>query len=83
MGRNEAAAAVGRISVKARQGKVHSAGSLLQFMIERVERLQEKQKTLAEDIKDIFSEAKSASFDVKTIKQILKLRKVKPVQVEE
>ncbi|MBS1020097.1 DUF2312 domain-containing protein [Gluconobacter cerinus] len=55
----------------------------LRSIIERVERLEEERKALAGDIKDIFSEAKSAGFDVKIIKQILKLRKMEPAQVEE
>lgn len=59
------------------------AADRLRSIIERVERLEEERKALAGDIKDIFSEAKSAGFDVKTIKQILKLRKMEPAQVEE
>ena len=59
------------------------AADRLRSIIERVERLEEERKALAGDIKDIFSEAKSAGFDVKTIKQILKLRKMDPAQVEE
>ncbi|MFT8720434.1 DUF2312 domain-containing protein [Acetobacter sp.] len=51
--------------------------------IERVERLDEERKALTSDIKDIFNEAKSAGFDVKTIKQILKLRKLEPTEIEE
>lgn len=59
------------------------AADRLRSIIERVERLEEERKALAGDIKDIFSEAKSAGFDVTTIKQILKLRKMEPAQVEE
>ena len=59
------------------------AADRLRSIIERVERLEEERKALAGDIKDIFSEAKSAGFDVKIIKQILKLRKMEPAQVEE
>ncbi|AQS92519.1 DUF2312 domain-containing protein [Gluconobacter sp. LMG 1744] len=59
------------------------AADRLRSIIERVERLEEERKVLAGDIKDIFSEAKSAGFDVKIIKQILKLRKMEPAQVEE
>ncbi|MEJ5143594.1 DUF2312 domain-containing protein [Gluconobacter albidus] len=59
------------------------AADRLRSIIERVERLEEERKALAGDIKDIFSEAKSAGFDVKIIKQILKLRKIEPAQVEE
>lgn len=43
--------------------------------IDRIERLEEEKKALQVDIKEIFEEAKSANFDVKAIKQLLKLRK--------
>ncbi|QDH16263.1 DUF2312 domain-containing protein [Swingsia samuiensis] len=59
------------------------AADRLRSIIERVERLEEERKALAGDIKDIFSEAKSAGFDVKIIKQIIKLRKQEPAEVEE
>lgn len=55
----------------------------LRSIIERVERLEEERKALSGDIKDIFSEAKSAGFDVKVLKQIIRLRKQEPVDVEE
>lgn len=55
----------------------------LRSVIERVERLEEERKALAGDIKDIFSEAKSAGFDVKTLKEIIKLRKKEPSEIEE
>lgn len=59
------------------------AADRLRSIIERVERLEEERKALAGDIKDIFSEAKSAGFDVKVIRQIIKLRKQEPAEVEE
>ncbi|MBB2157369.1 DUF2312 domain-containing protein [Gluconacetobacter diazotrophicus] len=55
----------------------------LRSVIERVERLEEERKALAADIKDIFTEAKSAGFDVKVIRQIIRLRKLEPAVVEE
>ncbi len=55
----------------------------LRSVIERVERLEEERKALAGDIKDIFTEAKSAGFDVHTIKNIIKLRKKEPSEIEE
>lgn len=45
-------------------------------LINRLERLEEEKSGLAEDIKEIFAEAKGNGFDVKAIKQILKLRKL-------
>ncbi|MCX5619396.1 MULTISPECIES: DUF2312 domain-containing protein [Bombella] len=55
----------------------------LRSIIERVERLEEERKALGADIRDIFTEAKSAGFDVKVVKQIIKLRKQEPAEVEE
>ncbi|KXV17110.1 DUF2312 domain-containing protein [Gluconobacter oxydans] len=59
------------------------AADRLRSIIERIERLEEERKALQGDIKDIFSEAKSAGFDVKVIKQIIRLRKQEPAEVEE
>ncbi|ATJ90867.1 DUF2312 domain-containing protein [Acetobacter tropicalis] len=59
------------------------AADRLRSIIERVERLEEERKALAGDIKDIFTEAKSAGFDVKVIKQIIRLRKQEPAEIEE
>jgi len=59
------------------------AADRLRSIIERVERLEEERKALSGDIKDIFSEAKSAGFDVKVIKQIIRIRKQEPADVEE
>jgi uncharacterized protein (UPF0335 family) len=50
-----------------------SAAQLRSF-IERVERLEEEKKGMAEDIKEVFGEAKSQGFDVKTMRSIIKLR---------
>lgn len=47
----------------------------LQSYIDRIESIEEEKKALQNDIKEIFEEAKSANFDVKAIRQILKIRK--------
>ena len=47
----------------------------LQSYIDRIEHIEEEKKALQNDIKEIFEEAKSANFDVKAIRQILKIRK--------
>lgn len=49
----------------------------LKSYIERIERLEEEKAGLSSDMRDIFSEAKSNGFDVKTMRQVLKLRKMK------
>lgn len=59
------------------------AADRLRSIIERVERLEEERKGLAGDIKDIFTEAKSAGFDVKVLRQIIRIRKQEPSEVEE
>ena len=51
--------------------------------IERIERLEEEKKGVAEDIKMVFDEAKAARYDSKTIKQIIKLRKMDANEREE
>lgn len=48
----------------------------LRSLIERIERLEEEKKAIAGDIRDIFAEAKSAGFNVKVMREILKLRKM-------
>lgn len=52
------------------------AADRLKSLIERVERLESEKAALATDIRDIFAEAKSAGFDIKIMRQILKLRKM-------
>ena len=49
----------------------------LKSYIERVERLEEEKAGLASDIRDILAEAKSNGFDTKTMRQVIKLRKMK------
>ena len=48
----------------------------LRLFIERIERLEEEKKGIADDIKDVYGEAKSTGFDVKTMRTIVKLRKM-------
>ncbi|AOW47160.1 hypothetical protein A4S02_10705 [Acetobacter ascendens] len=59
------------------------AADRLRSIIERVERLEEERKALSGDIKDIFTEAKSAGFDVKVLRQIIRIRRQEPAEVEE
>ena len=59
------------------------AADRLRSIIERVERLEEEKKALSSDIKDIMAEAKSAGFDVKVIRQVIRIRKQEPAEVEE
>ncbi|PNG27745.1 DUF2312 domain-containing protein [Methylocella silvestris] len=51
-----------------------AAAELTQF-VERVERLEEEKKALADDIRDVYAEMKARGFDVKVVRQIVRLRK--------
>ena len=51
-----------------------AAGQLRAF-IERVERLEEEKKTIADDIKEVFAEMKGTGFDTKAVRTIVRLRK--------
>ena len=50
----------------------------LRLLIERVERLEEEKKGIADDIKDVYSEGKAVGYDAKIMRQIVRLRKMKP-----
>ncbi len=59
------------------------AADRLRSLIERIERLEEEKRELQSDIRDIFAEAKSAGFDVKAMRTILKLRKMNAADRDE
>lgn len=48
----------------------------LRLLIERIERLEGEKQAIADDVKDVYGEAKSRGFDTKTIRAIVKLRKM-------
>lgn len=52
------------------------SGQRLKSFMERIERLEEEKAGLAEDIKDIYAEAKAVGFDTKTIRNVIRLRKM-------
>ena len=55
-----------------------TADDRLRLLIERIERLEEEKKGIGDDIKDVYSEAKSTGYDPKIMRQIVRLRKLKP-----
>jgi len=55
----------------------------LRSIVERIERLEAERKALGDDVKDIYTEAKSAGFDTKVVKAIIAIRKKEPAEVEE
>lgn len=52
------------------------AADQLRMIIERIERMEEEKRALLDDIKDIYTEAKSNGYDTKTIREIVKLRRM-------
>ncbi|MBF0421363.1 MAG: DUF2312 domain-containing protein [Magnetococcales bacterium] len=58
-------------------------GEELRVYIERIERLEEEKATLGQDIRDLYLEAKGNGFDPKVMKEIIKLRKKDPDEVDE
>ncbi len=52
------------------------AADRLRSLVERIERLEEEKAALAADIREVYSESKSAGFDVKTLRQVIRLRKL-------
>ena len=59
------------------------AGERLRSFIERIERLEEEKRTLAEDIKEVFAEAKGSGFDTKIMRQIIKIRRMDKDDLDE
>ena len=59
------------------------AADRLRSIVDRIERLEEERKALGSDIKDIYAEAKSAGFDIKVLRQLIRIRKQETAEVEE
>lgn len=59
------------------------AGDHLKSFIERIERLEEEKKALGDDIRDVYSEAKANGFEVKIMRQIVKIRKMDKDELDE
>jgi len=51
------------------------ARSQLHSIVQRIERLEEEKKALADDIRDVYAEAKANGFDTKALRTIIKMRK--------
>ena len=51
------------------------AAGQLRALIERIERLEEEKKSIADDIKDVYGEAKANGFDTKVLRQVVRIRK--------
>lgn len=74
-------ATIGHNSGAAQAGGI--AADRLRSLVERIERLEEERKNINGDIKDIYAEAKSAGFDVKVLRTLIRIRRLDAAQVEE
>ena len=52
------------------------AADQLRLFIERIERLEEEKKGIADDVKDVYAEAKATGYDTKTMRAIVRLRRL-------
>ena len=59
------------------------AQSQIRSIVERIERLEEEKKAIADDIKEVYAEAKSNGFDTKTLRKVVTLRKKDRAEREE
>ena len=59
------------------------AGDHLRSFIERIERLEEEKKAIAEDLKEVYAECKSVGFDVKIVRQVVRIRKMEAHERQE
>jgi uncharacterized protein (UPF0335 family) len=59
------------------------AGDRLRSFIERIERLEEEKRALNHDIKEVYAEAKGAGFDTRTVRQIIKIRRMDEDDLDE
>ena len=64
-------------------GAMGVARDQLRAIVERIERLEEEKKGIAEDIKEVYAEAKANGFDTKTLRSIVRLRKQDKSEREE
>jgi len=63
---------------KPETAKTRFAKDQLKAFVERIERLEEEKKTISDDIKDVYGEAKGNGFDVKALRAVIRLRKQDP-----
>jgi uncharacterized protein (UPF0335 family) len=68
---------------QAAAGHNHVAADQLRLFVERVERLNEEKKGIADDIKDVFAEAKANGYDTKTMREVIRQRKMEKHAREE
>jgi uncharacterized protein (UPF0335 family) len=59
------------------------AAEKLRSFVERIERLEEEKKALSDDIRDVYAEAKGGGFDLKVLRQVVRLRKLNSAERQE
>lgn len=64
-------------------GATTIAGERLRSFIERVERLEEEKAAIAGDVKEVYAEAKGEGYDTKTLRQVVRLRKMDRAERQE
>lgn len=60
-----------------------TANDRLRLLIERIERLTEEKDGVSQDIRDVYSEAKAVGYDAKIMREIVRLRRMKPDDLKE
>jgi len=70
-------------SATAAQGATTVAAERLRSFLERVERLEEEKQTIMGDMKEVFAEAKGEGYDTKTMRKIIRLRKMDKAKRQE
>lgn len=63
--------------------QLKAADDRLRLLIERIERLEEEKKGIADDIRDVYLEGKAVGYDPKIMRRIIALRKMKPEDIAE
>lgn len=79
---NDQIEAFGRDEMGADKAQSVAADQLKSF-VERIERLEYEKQTISDDIKDVYAEAKGNGFDVKVLRQVIRLRKQDKTEREE
>ena len=72
-----------RVEREKLETKTRFAKDQLKAFVERIERLEDEKKTITDDIKDVYGEAKGNGFDVKALRAVIRLRKEDPQERHE
>jgi len=70
-------------AVAKEQSATRFAKDQLKAFVERIERLEEEKKATSDDIRDVYAEAKANGFDVKTLRTVVRLRKLDVAERQE